>query len=112
MANKVTVHEKALGARVAVREILGQDFPIHTLDSFKLEDVALIKIDVEDMEADVLIGARQTIDKFHPLICAEEWGPKQHDEIAIILEPLGYTMGIRFSSPPTGTPMGVWRMWR
>ncbi len=112
MDKRVVVHKKALGAKREEREILGQVFPVYPLDCFEIDDVAVIKIDVEDMEADVLIGAKETIDQFHPLICAEEWGPKQHDEIAAILEPLGYTMGIRFSSPPTGTPMGVWRMWR
>lgn len=45
--------------------------PIYTLDSHVLDDVSLIKIDVEGMEPDVLLGANDTIKYFHPLLYVE-----------------------------------------
>lgn len=43
------------------------------LDSLMLEDVALLKVDVEWHEPEVLAGARETIDRCHPLIVIEDW---------------------------------------
>jgi FkbM family methyltransferase len=42
-----------------------------TLDSFKLDNVDFIKIDVDGFEHKVLIGAKQTIKKFNPVINIE-----------------------------------------
>ena len=42
-----------------------------TLDSFKLDNVDFIKIDVDGFEDKVLIGAKQTIKKFNPVINIE-----------------------------------------
>lgn len=44
-----------------------------TLDSLELEDVSLIKIDVEWHEPQVLAGARETIARCRPLIVIEDW---------------------------------------
>ena len=53
------------------------EIEIKPLDEFldKISKLALIKIDVEGMETDVLKGAVKTIDKFNPIICFEqnEW---------------------------------------
>ena len=43
-----------------------------TLDSLDLEDVTLLKIDVEGYEPNVLAGAKKTIKKCHPLILIED----------------------------------------
>jgi FkbM family methyltransferase len=49
-----------------------------TIDDFVrergLDRVSLIKIDVEGSEDDVLAGARETLEKFHPLIFIEIYG--------------------------------------
>ena len=42
-----------------------------TLDSFKFDNVDFIKIDVDGFEHQVLIGAKQTIKKFNPVINIE-----------------------------------------
>ncbi|MBC8435906.1 MAG: FkbM family methyltransferase, partial [Proteobacteria bacterium] len=42
-----------------------------TLDSFKLDNVDFIKIDVDGFEDKVLIGAKRTIKKFNPVINIE-----------------------------------------
>ena len=44
---------------------------LHTLDSHRLESVALIKIDVEGAEDGVLLGAEQTILRHRPVIVIE-----------------------------------------
>jgi len=44
---------------------------VKTLDSFNFSDVDIIKMDVEGFEYDVLLGAKQTIDKWKPVVQAE-----------------------------------------
>jgi FkbM family methyltransferase len=86
------------------------DIRIHTLDSYKLEDVTLIKIDVEGMEAAVLRGGEETIRRDRPVIFAEEWAgnPKWHRQIAAVLEPWGYHMTERLHGRESATPVGKW----
>ena len=66
-----------------------------TLDSFKLRDVDLIKIDVQGAEEQVLMGAYKTIEINQPLLCLElptrtraEQQTKQG--IKLMLESWGY----------------------
>ena len=44
---------------------------VRTLDSFQLRDVAVIKIDVEGHEGEVLLGARETIRQSRPTLLVE-----------------------------------------
>lgn len=44
-----------------------------TLDSFELDDVTLLKIDVENHERQVLSGAQDTIARCHPAVLVEDW---------------------------------------
>lgn len=64
----------------------GQFVDIIPLDSLKLENVSLIKIDVEGMEGQVLEGARETILKNQPVILIEIGEP----EAILELHRLGY----------------------
>jgi len=48
------------------------DIPMHTLDSFNLQDVDLIKIDCEGFEVPVLRGAEETIARCKPVIVVEQ----------------------------------------
>lgn len=47
------------------------DLPVSPLDSYNIEDVDLIKLDVDGMEADVLYGASETIAKYRPVMVVE-----------------------------------------
>lgn len=51
----------------------GSGVEVRTLDSFGFEDVSLVKIDVEGWEPNVLRGAWQTINRWHPLVAMEDW---------------------------------------
>jgi len=44
---------------------------IETLDSYKLDEVDIIKIDVEGFEYDVLLGAKETVDRCRPIVQVE-----------------------------------------
>lgn len=79
------------------------DIEIRTLDSFDLDDVAFIKVDVEGMEPDVLAGGIATIRRCRPVIYAEALvtGP-----VGEILAPLGYHRAARLKR---GTPLEEWR---
>jgi FkbM family methyltransferase len=74
------------------------------LDLYELEDVSLLKIDVEGMEPAVLRGARETIERCRPMICAEHQDRRARLRNAAELEPLGYVQTLTFGA----TPMGIW----
>ena len=61
-----------------------------TIDSLKLPACHLIKVDVEGMEDEVLLGAKETILKYRPVLyveCNTEDGPKK---LAGVFEEFGY----------------------
>eukprot|EP00812_Abedinium_dasypus_P011214 NODE_4786_length_641_cov_212.269625.p3 GENE.NODE_4786_length_641_cov_212.269625~~NODE_4786_length_641_cov_212.269625.p3 ORF type:complete len:137 (-),score=44.76 NODE_4786_length_641_cov_212.269625:213-623(-) len=49
----------------------GEDVEVRRLDDFTFPSLRLLKIDVEDMEAEVVEGARRTILQHRPTIWAE-----------------------------------------
>lgn len=49
----------------------GSTIPADTLDSFNLEDVDLICLDVEGHEPKALKGAQETIDRYRPVVVVE-----------------------------------------
>jgi FkbM family methyltransferase len=51
---------------------LGEKIVIKTVDSQKLDNVKYIKIDVEGAEDLVVYGARETIEKYHPVLFIEQ----------------------------------------
>jgi len=51
--------------------IIEDSIEVNTLDSYNIENVTFIKIDVENHENEVLIGAKNTILKYKPVICLE-----------------------------------------
>lgn len=70
---------------------LEKDVEITTLDSFNIQKVDFIKIDVEGHELEVLLGARQTLEKNSPTLLIEI---KQQNTATTIdfLEKLGYNL--------------------
>lgn len=71
---------------------------VRTLDSFGLQNVGCIKIDVEGAEKEVLEGATETIRRCRPKILYESWGDWKTDvpaaalrtEVQEYLRSLGY----------------------
>ncbi len=57
------------------------DVPVTTLDSFRLRNIGLIKIDVEGFETKVLLGAQETLKaNNYPRILFESWKPERDAE--------------------------------
>lgn len=79
----------------------GDTVEIHTLDSFNLRDVTLMKIDCEGYDKRILLGALKTIKDNKPHIFVEAHTDEDKKEINKILNPLGYTSIKSFNSTPT-----------
>ena len=61
-----------------------------TLDSFNLENVGFIKIDIEGHELKALLGGLETLKKNRPVIVFEEH--KLFSGVFTLLKELGYTI--------------------
>ena len=59
-------------------------------DDMSLDHIDLLKIDVEGMETDVLVGARETIARCRPLIYVENDRPKNKQRVVDTLFAFGY----------------------
>lgn len=113
---RVQIAPVALGANAGTALHVGKGrldpargaLPVRRLDDYDLNDVVVIKADVEGMEADVLAGGEGTINRCRPVIFAEEWGPSEHEALAAVLEPWGYQMVKRFHGKDSATPVGRW----
>ncbi len=68
------------------------DIEMIALDSLGLSDVDLIKMDVEGYEANVIAGARETILRCRPIICAEQ---KRDFAVKFGLKPTAATDALR-----------------
>lgn len=79
----------------------GGGIPVVTIDSMNLDSCSLIKIDCEEMEADIIIGALSTINKFKPEIFVEIWTDAQLNGIADTLAIYGYELKERYNHAPT-----------
>jgi FkbM family methyltransferase len=83
----------------------GSDIKVATLDSFNLERCELIKIDVEGMEAQVLKGAKATIEKFKPLLYVENDRLDKSAALIDLIRSYGYEM--YWHTPPLFNPDNV-----
>jgi FkbM family methyltransferase len=81
-------------------DLASPEVEIHPLDSYGLEDVSLIKIDVEGMEPDVISGAVDTIQRCRPRIFAEAASRKARYRNAEVLDALGYELEDVFGATP------------
>lgn len=113
LGRQVTMWPLALGERAgraavtgAPAHVIGRSFPedgkvpLARLDDFKLRDLALLKIDVEGMEVEVLRGGRETIDRERPVIYAEAQDEAAHARLAEELVPRGYRHEKTFGATP------------
>lgn len=64
------------------------------LDSAKIESIALIKIDTEGNELDVLVGAVEILRRYHPKLIVECLTQGVYQEIENFLEEFQYNKGI------------------
>lgn len=72
----------------------GDRVPLSTLDGILLglPRVSLIKIDVEGMEREVLAGARESIERFRPVLYVENDRAEKSAELIRSIDALGYAM--------------------
>ncbi len=59
------------------------------IDSLNLEP-AFIKVDVEGFETQVILGARETIKRCHPILYVENDRPGKQEDLQTLIESLGY----------------------
>lgn len=60
------------GMHTERESVKAKKVPVYTIDMFDFKDVDYIKIDVEGFEKKVLLGAKNTIDEYNPLIVIEQ----------------------------------------
>jgi FkbM family methyltransferase len=97
-------------------------FPTARLDDLVRDRVAVIKLDVEGMEPQVLAGARRILDRDRPEVFAEAFTAVEREALDRALRPYGYRNAgkvsgtgqpvFRFTAPPrVGVERlrGVWR---
>lgn len=87
--------------------------PVATLDSFAIENVGLIKIDVEGFEEEVLKGGIETINRCRPVLYIEDDRPQKSASLRQFLKELGYRFELH--EPPLfrssnffGNPKNIW----
>ncbi len=118
LEQKVTVHQVGLSDQdgrasnlMSVEHQMGfqpdpapvsEEFDVKRLDQVIRKRVALMKLDVEGMEAAVLRGARRILSRHRPAVFAEARTGQERDTIADVLAPLGYAAtGRVFNASPT-----------
>lgn len=78
---------------------------LRTLDSFKLANVGLLKIDTEGYEIPVLDGSRETIRRCNPRLIVEAHGDYELEKqrITNLVKQMGYQVLVKYR-PETGQP--------
>lgn len=68
-------------------------YPMTTVDALNIDHLDLMKIDVEGSEYELLLGARTTIERSHPLIWVEIFdGERKHCRTKALLKQYGYRL--------------------
>jgi len=73
--------------------------PMMKLDDLSLQRCDLIKIDIEGMEFDALVGADETIRRFRPVIYFEQARPEHYAETVSLLQRAGYRLFWHVADP-------------
>jgi FkbM family methyltransferase len=69
--DETTINYGAVTLDQPYTDVASYQIQMHTIDKLNLDNCNFIKIDVEGMEIDVLEGGKNTINKFKPIIYAE-----------------------------------------
>jgi FkbM family methyltransferase len=85
---RADVNSSNLGGSSLITDEQGS-ITVRPLDSLNLPDFSFMKIDVEGMAPELLLGATETITKYRPRIVVEAF-PHEFERINGILEELGY----------------------
>jgi FkbM family methyltransferase len=80
----------------------GEDIPLITLDSLALRALRLLKIDVEGMESEVILGGRETITRLRPVLYVENDRREHSARLIGMIEELGYDL--YWHMPPLFNP--------
>ncbi|HEY9052263.1 MAG TPA: FkbM family methyltransferase [Gammaproteobacteria bacterium] len=94
-ATKLVQKENGL---IQVRKL--DDVIYNVANAFSGDDVVAIKADIEGMEAEMLRGARATLEKYKPDLFLEISDSQAMAEIESILYPLGYQKIVSWASTP------------
>jgi len=70
----------------------GSSVPVVTVDSLELSDCQFIKMDIEGMEREAILGAKKTIERFKPVIYLENDREDKSDSLIETIHELGYAM--------------------
>lgn len=70
----------------------GERVPLVTIDSLELGACDFVKLDVEGMEREALLGAQKTIEKFKPVLYVENDREDRSDALVRTLDGFGYAM--------------------
>lgn len=82
--------------------------PVHRIDErIDVENLAVVKVDVEGMEADVLAGMERHLTRCRPVVYAETHTDESKDSITKILHPIGYSIT---GTIRMGSTMTVWEV--
>ena len=84
--------EENFGGLELQKEGEGERVPLVTIDSFQLPKCNMIKIDVEGMEEEVLLGAKDTIARLKPVLYLECDRVEKEQSLLSLIQSLGYRM--------------------
>ncbi|MGH7140715.1 MAG: FkbM family methyltransferase, partial [Pirellulales bacterium] len=84
-----------------------EQVPVMRIDDLKLSSCHLIKVDVEGMEREVLLGAGETIRRFRPLLYVEDDQQDKSPALLALLTSLGYEF--YFHGPRLFNPLNFFK---
>lgn len=117
LSDLVSVYQMALGHEDSLAEIaqfddknyggtslrvgVDGDIEVKRLDALVTSTIGLIKIDAEGMDYQVLLGAREVIERDMPVVVIEAMTADAVANIESFLSPLGYSIVGEYNATPT-----------
>lgn len=115
LGQRVSCHNVAAGAAPGraqfrssmVLKLDRGDVPVRRIDDMlDVDDLAVVKVDVEGMEHHALAGMSDHLTRCRPVVFAEVHTPHAHDLVSAVLAPLGFD---HVDSVRMGSVMEEWR---